>query len=126
LGLLDVEFFLNPFIVLFFLFFLFSLLLLFLEDGIVVGYPIFLVFELALFDILFNNPVVLSVETLEVEEVKNVVDLIVVLLRVCFEALILEVDIEPFQTTNVAIRLFILGNVYTFLPEFRELVDDGT
>ncbi len=126
MGLLDVEFFLNPFIVLFFLFFLFSLLLLFLEDGIVVGYPIFLVFELALFDILFNNPVVLSVETLEVEEVKNVVDLIVVLLRVCFEALILEVDIEPFQTTNVAIRLFILGNVYTFLPEFRELVDDGT
>lgn len=117
MGLFDVKFLLYSFIIFLFLLSLLCLFFLFLEDGIVVGYPIFFVFELALFNVLLNNSIVLSVEAFEVEEVKDVVDFVMVFFSMGFEPFVLKVDIKPFETTNVAIGLLILGDVDAFLPE---------
>lgn len=81
---------------------LLRLLLLLLINRRPIRNPILLLLKLALLNILLDNSVVLAVQSLQVKDVENVVDLVVVDACVFLEPLELEVDVETLLAAHVA------------------------
>lgn len=72
------------------------------------------------------NVVLSLVLTSDIKEIVDVIELVMRLIDMLFEALQLEIYFEPFLTTDKTIGFFILSRGVTFLSQLSEFVNDGT